>query len=213
MIKTIIFDFDGVIVDSVQVGFEANQKFCQKMGKKIFTDINDFKSKLSNHWPGVFLDHGISLETIRDTQVNTFQDYTLEHQERIKLLENMESIIKELSQKYKLAIVSFNYQPLIESILKRHNLLDHFSYIVDGHKFKSKSEGIKDCLNKFNIQNHEAIFIGDMVNDIFHGRDSNVKTIILHSHSWNHKEDIIKNNPDILIDNTNQILEVLKNDK
>ncbi|MCK4588860.1 MAG: HAD family hydrolase [Nanoarchaeota archaeon] len=213
MIKAILLDFDGVLVDSIKVGHQAHMKFCQKHEINPFKDLNDLKSKFLNTHTELYLELGLDFNVIEKGD-ETFKNFVLENNEGVTILKNMDKVIPKLAEKYKLGIVSNNFKEIIEKVLKKNNLLHHFSFIIDGDEPGSKSERINHCLNQFKIQNHEAIFVGDMIHDIIEGRKANVKTIILSTEaSWNHEHDLIKHNPDILINDPEQLLEVIENDR
>lgn len=212
MIKAILFDFDGVLVDSVEVGHQAHIKFCQECGVNAFDSLNDLKSKFLQTHTEFYRELGLDLETI-GKQDDIFKNFVIQNNEGVTILKNMEKIIPKLAEKFKLGVVSNNFKEIIEKILKKNNLLHHFSYIVDGYEPGSKSERIHQCLNYLQVPSHEAVFVGDMVHDIAEGRKANIKTIILSTPaSWNHHHDLVKNNPDILINNPEQLLEVIKNE-
>ena len=213
MIKAILFDFDGVLVDSVKVGHQAHIRFCQECGVNGLGSLDDLKSKFLQTHTEFYRELGLDLDTI-GKQSDSFKNFVIQNNEGVTILKNMEKIIPQLAEKYGLGIVSNNFKEIIEKILQKNNLLHHFSFIISGDEPGSKSERINHCLGKFNVQNHEALYVGDMVHDILEGRKADVKTIILSTPaSWNHHPDLVKHNPDVLISDPEQLLEVIQNEQ
>ena len=48
MIKAVIFDFDGVIVNSINIIYEINQEITKSFGGKSFDDLDDFKERFAD---------------------------------------------------------------------------------------------------------------------------------------------------------------------
>lgn len=80
------------------------------------------------------------------------------------LYPNLENIIKQLSKKYKLCIVSNCVEGYIESFLKTSNLEKYFcDYECNGKTKLSKGENIKLVMERNNIIN--AVYVGDTASD------------------------------------------------
>lgn len=211
MTKTIIFDFDGVIVDSLELGHESHLNFCKKIGRKIFISLDDFKSKFLQTHLELYSDFGFNEKEIQQLQSQFYHDFGMQNIHRIRPIKNIEKVLETLSKQHKLAIVSNSYRKIIENVLERHNLKKYFEYISANDDERPKSERLKEVLEMFQTKNHEAVYVGDMVHDIREGRKAGIKTVILCQHSWNHKHDLINHNPDILLDRPEQLLEEIEN--
>jgi phosphoglycolate phosphatase-like HAD superfamily hydrolase len=61
-------------------------------------------------------------------------------------------------------------------------------------------------MKRFGLQKDEIYFVGDMVSDVMQGRNAGVQTVIIHGYSWNLKENLEENNPDILIEKPEELL-------
>lgn len=84
--------------------------------------------------------------------------------------------IKYLSQKYKLGIVTNNYDSYAELFIKKSGLKDYFiDYIGTSSYNLKKSEAIKLMVERNNIS--KACYIGDIKRDMEASRDANVDFI------------------------------------
>ena len=115
--KIIIFDFDGVIVDSFNVAFEVN-----RLAKPTIT-----KERYQAKFNGNIADAKHEDEKVREI------DFFYEYGERFKKLginQNIKEAIVKLSKNHKLFIVLSTINSIIEEYLKRHGLLDSFTEIL-----------------------------------------------------------------------------------
>ncbi len=198
--KLVIFDFDGVIVNTFD------------MALKISTVINpDMTSeKYKSFFIGNFYSHDLKDEAeIDGKKIKYFDEYAKGIQS-----EKTEEIIKdqiiELSKKYILTIVSSTISPVIKDYLLKEGLAVYFSEIYGSDVHKSKVEKIRRLLNEYNVDPEEAIFITDTTGDIKEGRECGVESIAV---TWGYlsKEELVKEKPFAIIDNPAQIKEVVDN--
>lgn len=173
MITAIIFDMDGVIVDTQSV-----------------LDIHEFaflKNLTGGKWS--FVDQqsvrGRSLIDVYHILVKKFhfntplQIYLEQYDEVLKNIYEVAAqplkgsieIIKKLSfQKYQLALASSSSHKLIAIILKRFNLTDYFNVIVSADDVKGKSKPEPDIFlltaRKLEIKPEECVVIEDSENGI-----------------------------------------------
>ncbi|MBS3138502.1 HAD family hydrolase [Candidatus Woesearchaeota archaeon] len=208
MIKAIIFDYDGVLVDSRDTGKEAFEAIAQYLGAPGFASLREFQ-RSQVRYEDFFEQWGASGEKREHTQ-KIYRSVTSKKQ--INLIPGIKTFLEQLSKKYTLAIVSGTYRELIEPTLKRHDMLNYFSTIItkdDVERSKPDPEGMHLCLKRLDIRKDEALFVGDMTMDIEMGRSSGVKTAIISSFSWNTIEDLKQFKPDVLLEKPQDILQEL----
>lgn len=143
MIQTVIFDMDGVIVDTEPVHHYAyNQHF-----KQLNIDITPemYASFTGNSTKNIFerLKAQFNLEadvqTLVETKRNLFND-AFDNKEDLYLLDGVEDLIKELhSNGMQLVLASSSATVTINRIFNRFNLDQYFTHKVSGEDFpKSK---------------------------------------------------------------------------
>lgn len=143
MIQTVIFDMDGVIVDTEPVHHYAyNQHF-----KQLNIDITPemYASFTGNSTKNIFerLKVQFNLEqdvtTLVETKRNLFND-AFDSKEDLYLLDGVEDLIKELHSKgMQLVLASSSATVTINRIFNRFGLHQYFTHIVSGEDFpKSK---------------------------------------------------------------------------
>lgn len=128
MIKLIIFDLDGLLVDSQPLQYRAYNQVFTKYGHPLSKDdwemwIN--KSYSAKKW---IEEHGLSLdhEIIRAEKKEIF-DRLIE--EELKPKEGAQELVELLSKNYPLGLASASRMESIESCLNKFNLTDKFQII------------------------------------------------------------------------------------
>jgi len=171
MIKNIIFDFDGVILDSIPVKVEAFKTLFEEFpadkvdelikyhllngGKSRYLKIRYFYEELLN-------------KNITDEKVNQiaqlYSELTkLELSKEKYIIQDTFEFIKENYQNYKMHIASGADEKDLKFICDSLGLTKYFLSINGSPIVKTKI--VKDILMKKQYKKEETILIGDSVND------------------------------------------------
>lgn len=171
MIKAILFDIDGVLVDSS----EANISFKQMLFKKAGYD--DFDKELHNsfHKPlrQVIEEVLRSKNTYSDEEVQRIFELALDPSirevDKFKFSPDLIKILENLHKKYTLGIVTSRIRYGVDEIFKLQPIEKYFDVVVsfdDVDNYKPHPEPLEKALVKLNLQPDEAIYIGDSDTDI-----------------------------------------------
>jgi HAD superfamily hydrolase (TIGR01509 family) len=169
MIKTVIFDMDGVIVDTEPVHNYAYFQHFQQLNIEVTAEM--FATFTGNSTRNIFqrLKEQFQLteevEILIQTKRTIFND-AFDKKEDLYLLDGVEDLIKELHQKgMQLILASSSAKVTINRIFNRFNLHQYFSHIVSGEDFpKSKPHPA--------IFQHAAMLSGDALENCIVIEDS-----------------------------------------
>ncbi|WP_042222007.1 HAD family hydrolase [Oceanobacillus manasiensis] len=184
MIKAVIFDFDGLILDTETAWYDTY--------KQILKETHDYDLPLSEFVKGVGGGDDALLEYIEKEVEGTFQPDVFQekvsvmHAERLKEAESREGVedyLKEASDAgYQIAIASSSDRKWVTTHLTNLGLIDYFDHFVtsdDVEKIKPAPDLFLKAIEVLDVQPEEAIIFEDSLNGLVAARKANIKTIIV----------------------------------
>jgi HAD superfamily hydrolase (TIGR01549 family) len=191
MIKSIIFDFDGVLSASEGIGRKIIFKVLknENLYDKIIFDDNQ---KITNNGkpikPGTSIHDILKLifpekgDYLFEKWYEEFDNNFLDH---IKLLDGVEDSINYFyDEGYDLYIVSTKYKSLIVKALKHFKLEDKFKFVVGREVVnnpKPNPEPFNFLKEKFDLKKETSIYVGDTITDQLFAENCGLKFIYFES--------------------------------
>ncbi len=204
--KVIIFDFDGTIAETLDSIVNIINGLSDELGYKKVTGENI--DELRNKKPKEILkDLGISILKLSSVGKRIKLELNKEI-EYVPPVSGIEEALLELKKTgYKLGILTSNSKDDVSKFLKKNNL-DLFDFIHSESSIFGKSKVINDFLKNQGIKLGEVIYVGDETRDIEAAQKTNIQIIAV-SWGFNSKQILEKQNPDFLIDEPRQLIEIM----
>lgn len=202
--KAIIFDFDGVILDSVNVKTSAFESLYASYGKNIQQKVRNHhlqnggisRFEKFKHYHKLFLGKNIDNKQL-DNLADKFSKLVFNEVCNSNFIDGAFEFLKSVSKSYLTFICTGTPQSEIELILQKKSLNQFFNDIYGSPK--SKESIINEIISKYNLSNQEIIFIGDAMTDYNAALRTNVKFI-----GVNNPDNIFPDNT-IIVDDLREI--------
>ncbi len=213
-INTILFDFDGTVMDtnnviimSWQHTFRTLENREEKLENLTKTFGEPLERTLANFFPDVPVEE--SIEIYRSFHRDNFG-------ELITLFPGMKELLAEVKQRgYKTALVTSRLGETTMQGLEKYEIKKYFDVVVtadDTTKHKPDPQPVNIALEKLGSAPEEAVMLGDTLFDILCARNAGVKSILV---SWSlalagkTKEDLGDDAPDYIIKKPEELFGIL----
>jgi len=173
----LIFDYDGVIVDSLDLFMDYFIQACKQEGFEEIGSKQVFLSLFDGNMFEKMLERGMSREQIRRIMY-FMRDELVLNQEKLQVFPGMKQVLKTLSQNNSLYIITSNESHVVNQFLSLHQMT-MFKDIIGSEKEPSKVKKIQ--LIKEQNGHNKVFYIGDTLGDIIEGKKANVDTVAV---SW-----------------------------
>ena len=171
MIKSIIFDFDGVIAESTNIKTDAFVSLYSKHPREVQLIVKDYHLKnsgISRYKKILYYQKEVLQEDYSEDVVNDlakkFSKIVLEKVIQSDYVKGAEEFIKENYSNYDLHIATGTPQEEIEIIMREKKLENKFKSIYGTPL--TKTEIIKKILLENNYKKENVIFVGDAIADL-----------------------------------------------
>lgn len=180
MIKNILWDFDGVIIDSLAVrdyGFREIFKDFDKVLVEKLIEYHSINGGLSRFHKIRYFFNEILKKDIDDKEVKAYADRfsLIMREELVKskyLILDSVNFIKENYKKYNFHIVSGSEHDELNFLCQKLQI-NHYFHSINGSP-TTKIELVKNLLIKESYKKSETILIGDSINDYEAAKENNI---------------------------------------
>ena len=180
-VKAVFFDMDGTLVYFKETGMERGMKILRELG--LYSDAAAEAHRSAEEW------FRGRVKTYLDRRREVFLEYNRLVLEHLGIHEGLDELVEEIQQRWenssdeiypevkdvllqlkarrlKLGIISHRYPILIENSLRRHGLLELFSYTVTPLEAEAPLGKLdpklwRFALHKIDVKAEEVVHVGD----------------------------------------------------
>lgn len=188
MIKAVIFDVDGVLVDSRDSNVAFFQRLLDKAG---YPNISREQVLDCFHLP---MRQTIAKLTNSEDEKEIQRIFELGHDSSLRdpglfeFHDRLEGILEDLHKKYRLAIVTSRIRVGVDDIFSAKEIKHLFDVVVSFEDYKNPKphpEPLEVALTRLGVESGDAVYIGDSHSDIAAAKAANMKSIFFTSHETN----------------------------
>ena len=203
MEKLLLFDFDGVVVDSLNV-YEGTVRQClEKIGQPLVSRA-DFLELYDDNFYESLVKRGVNLSAFMEASVAILARVNYDE---IKPFYNLIPVLAKLQTKNILAVISSSDSQDIRLITEHLHLSGYFEDVLGSDAHLSKKEKIIHVLGKYGTPRGRTYYIGDTTGDIKEAKTAGIKTVGV-TWGWHTREKLAAANPDYLMDTPEELLDL-----
>lgn len=202
--KLFLFDFDGVIVDSLAVYEKTVKDNLEKINQPIVKNREEFLELFEDNFYESLKNKGIDLDVFMKAAEDILAQVRIKD---MKPFPDIAQVIEELHRQHCLVVVSSNDNASIKEALDFFNYDNYFKEILGSDFMFSKKEKILYAAKKYRVDLQDIYYIGDTTGDIKEGKQAGVKTVGV-TWGWHSKEKMAASEPDYLFDKPQDLLQL-----
>ena len=209
MKKYILFDNDGVLVETENWYYEANKKALKQLGLNLQMDeYQEIMARGGTAWE-LAINAGITTEIIDKKRVqrdNYYQEFL--HTKNLEI-PNVKKVLKNLSKKYKMAIVTTSRRVDFELIHKNRGISDYMQFVLcveDYERAKPYPDPYLKGLELLKASAKDTIVVEDSQRGLISAVNAKIECVIV-KNDFTKTHDFSKAN--YFIDNLEQLETIL----
>lgn len=191
MITHLLFDHDGVLVDTEYWYFEATREALTRLG--VTMTFDDYKQHLvdgASNWPGADGSEArqAEIDAARAWRDARYQSYL--QREKIDI-PGVAEVLDKLGQRYRMAVVTTAKRTDFELIHSERTLLDNMAFVLcreDYNLAKPHAEPYEAGLRRFGIGPRNAVVIEDSKRGLAAAEAAGIRTVKVHNEFVAHQQ-------------------------
>ncbi len=183
MVKLLIFDMDGTLVDTDEVLYQTWSELFRLYKPKDYVIDREFirgfsgppiEKSIARAFPEK--DPNFILKEYRNRTAKYYDNY-------LKFFPNEKDVLTKLfNEDYILTISTSKNRPMAEKCLKLFGVLDYFKDMITSSEdvpHKPDPTSINLLIDKYKVKKEEALMVGDTSFDALAATNANVKSVLL----------------------------------
>ena len=182
MQKSVVFDFDGVIIDSLEVQRKAFYDSFQLVSDGPLPSFEEFLGHSGDSIPNIF-----AKMNLPQSMVEHYRKIARSNIHLIEIVAGVEDVLRYIQQEgWKCGLCTGKDRKRTIHILEEFRLIDYFDGVVcsdDVTHPKPHPESLLVAIEQLQSGIDHSVFVGDGKNDLICAREAQVKSIAV---AWGH---------------------------
>jgi len=200
--KLLLFDFDGVLVDSIDVYEKTVTDCLKRINQPLTRGREEFLELFEGNFYESLVQKGVDLGKFMSASVDILSEVNYAE---MKPFDAIRPVLRALAKNHPMIVISSNETPTIVEALHLYDFDGIFQEILGSDFMLSKKDKILHVIKKYDVTLQDIYYIGDTTGDIREGKQAGVKTVGV-TWGWHSKEKMAAVNPDYLFDKPEDLL-------
>ena len=205
----LLFDYDGVLADSLNTLSEYTTIFCREHGLGEGLKTTDVDAMESATLAGLIEAAGISQAYVRDYARYLFQALTRDPL-KVPLFKGIPKMLTDLARHYTLCVVTANHSAIVRQRLDAAQLTSLMGCIYGNEQPGGKVDHIINALETNHAQPASTWMIGDTVGDIEAAQNAGVNAVAV-TWGWQSSIRLKSKAPDLMFEKPQALHHCFKN--
>ncbi|MDQ7094541.1 HAD family hydrolase [Desulfosporosinus sp. PR] len=201
----VMFDYDGVIVDSLDVFTLRFSQACREHGFEQIKAPQDVISLFEGNVYETMSKRGVAESTI-DGILRRYEALQGVQLGNLQLFKGIPEALEQISHKHDIYVITSNLSSATIQVLKQHGI-SSFKGVMGAEKEKSKIRKILAVMSLY--PGTPAYYVGDTKGDMIEGKKAGTMTIGV-TWGWHTLEKIKEGLPDHLVGTPRELAELLQ---
>ena len=188
MIEAVVFDLDGVIIDSEQVWDEARRRFVTEQGGRWHEGAQQEMMGMSSlEWSRDVRDElevDLPPQRISEEVVERLEDLYKKH---LPLIPGARSTVEDLSERWPLALASSSNRELIDLVLEIAGLTDYFETTISSEEVdrgKPAPDVYLEAARRLSVSPTGCVAVEDSHNGVLSAAAAGMRVIAIPNRSF-----------------------------
>jgi len=179
MIKAILLDFSGTLIDDWDEVYETTRILAGRKGIKLTKEF--YKKEYKIDWRKFWRSLGVNPDRKLNEEWGKIIAHLIDKKKKSSFYKGAINFLDGIKKKYRIAIVTSMIRSVFNKYVKTEKISeDYIDIIVTGDEtggLKPKPNQVLMACERLSIKPSEAVFIGDTEADIISGKKAGCKTI------------------------------------
>jgi HAD superfamily hydrolase (TIGR01509 family) len=183
VIEAVVFDLDGVVIDSEQIWDDVREQLVKERGGRWHDRAHaDMMGMSSPEWSR-YMHEVIGLpETPEEINDEVVRGMLERYRGRLPLIPGAADAVRRLAAEFRLGVASSSNRPLIETVLERARIADLFEAVVSSEEVaagKPAPDVYLEAARRLGVDPHRCTAIEDSANGIRAARAAGMRVIAI----------------------------------